>query len=252
MIDLSSRDMSCIFSTLLFICDQAEKSSYMDMEDILRKSIKAERISDFDLHLASVCSMLPFLAAAVHIHYTKSAWLYLQQMLELKDTHPDVNYFFTKCHHVIKRSDRFWGGLSTDLIIEQVLMRSLKTNGGLTRGTGMGEDERLVWLLCMLTCAEVNAAMQDVSDTSFTTSQQHIQHNDMSRSRQEQDHKDINLVLKYPQDINPFSDGGVQLKSIATGRTADTSVKQARHVSKNVLNILTGKKCTLSHAEKKR
>ncbi|KAL8565519.1 hypothetical protein ACOMHN_049495 [Nucella lapillus] len=117
-------------------------------------------------------------------------------------------------------------------------MRSLKSNGGLTRGTGMDEDERLVWLLCMPACAEVNAAMQAVSDAAFTTSQQHIQHKDVSRSRQERDHKDINLVLKYLQNRNSFSDGGVELKSIATGRTAYTSVNvdQARQVGK--------KKCT--------
>eukprot|EP00745_Piridium_sociabile_P030472 TRINITY_DN50548_c0_g4_i3.p1 TRINITY_DN50548_c0_g4~~TRINITY_DN50548_c0_g4_i3.p1 ORF type:complete len:817 (-),score=203.09 TRINITY_DN50548_c0_g4_i3:38-2488(-) len=216
---------------------------YMDMIDILRMSIKAERIGDFDLHLASVRSMLPFLAASGHIHYTKSAWLYLQQMLELKDTHPDVHHFFAKGHHVIRRSDRFWGGLSTDLIIEQVLMRSMKSNGGLTRGTGMGEGERLVWLLCMPACAEMNAAMQSVTDTAFTTSEQHIQHQDFSKSRQERDHKDINLVLKYLQDRNPFSDDGVVLKSIASGRTADTNVNvdQSKRVGDNVLKSMTGK-----------
>ena len=33
--------------------------------------------------------------------------------------------------HVARRSDRAWTGLSTDLMIELVLMRSLKTSGGL-------------------------------------------------------------------------------------------------------------------------
>ncbi|KAG1677778.1 Polycystic kidney disease protein 1-like 2 [Nymphon striatum] len=33
---------------------------------------------------------------------------------------------------VIRRSDRLWAGLPSDLVIEQVLMRFLKTNGGLT------------------------------------------------------------------------------------------------------------------------
>ena len=35
------------------------------------------------------------------------------------------------------RSDRYWAGFSTDLVIEQVLMRSIKTTGGLTRGRGI-------------------------------------------------------------------------------------------------------------------
>ncbi len=47
---------------------------------------------------------------------------------------------------VIRRSNRLWAGLSSDLIIEQVLMRSLKTSGGLTRGRGMTEHQRLACL----------------------------------------------------------------------------------------------------------
>ena len=45
-----------------------------------------------------------------------------------------------KGFHVIRRSDRFWAGLSSDLVIEQVLMRSVKSSGGLTHGRGMAES----------------------------------------------------------------------------------------------------------------
>ena len=62
--------------------------------------------------------------------------------------------------HVVRRSDRFWAGLSTDLYIEQVLMKSLKSTGGLTRGRGMDEIQRLTWLFSSPKCAEVNNAMQ--------------------------------------------------------------------------------------------
>lgn len=34
----------------------------------------------------------------------------------------------------IKRSDHFWVGLCPDLVIEQVMIRSIKGRGGLTRG----------------------------------------------------------------------------------------------------------------------
>ena len=70
-------------------------------------------------------------AAAGHNYYTKSAYIYLQIMKDLPQTHPIVHEHFL---HVVRRSNRYWAGLSTDLIIEQVLMRSLKTSGGLTRG----------------------------------------------------------------------------------------------------------------------
>ena len=57
-------------------------------------------------------------------------------MLQLQAQHPDVNAFFSTGYHVIRRSDRYWAGLSSDLVIEQVLM---KATGGLTRGRGMTE-----------------------------------------------------------------------------------------------------------------
>ena len=46
--------------------------------------------------------------------------------------------------HVVRRSNRLWAGLSTDLVVEQELMRSLKTSDGLTRGRGMTERQRMV------------------------------------------------------------------------------------------------------------
>ena len=94
-------------------------------------------------------------------------------MMALKDTHLKVYQDYQEGHHVFRRSDRYWAGLSQDLVIEQVLMSSLKTSGGLTRGTGFGERQRLVWLLSMPACAEINSAMQTLSGVTFTTSEQH-------------------------------------------------------------------------------
>ena len=52
------------------------------------------------------------------------------------------------------RLDRFWAGLSSDLVIEQTLMFSVKTTGGLTRGRGITEIQRFVWLLSVPFTAE--------------------------------------------------------------------------------------------------
>ena len=78
-------------------------------------------------------------------------------MTKLEDTNPTIHDLFMKGHHVSRRSDCFWAGLSSDLVTEQVLIRSVKTTGGLTRG--MDELQRASWLLSMPACAEINAAM---------------------------------------------------------------------------------------------
>ena len=43
-------------------------------------------------------------------------------------------------------------------------MRSLRTSGSLTRGSGTTDQQRLTWLImAMAACAEVNRAMQELS-----------------------------------------------------------------------------------------
>ena len=125
---------------------------YMDMVDILRKSIKAERTGHWAQHLESLSEMLPYMATSGHILYTKSAQLYLQSMVRVESEHPVVYQKLIGRFHVVRRSDPKWAGLSTDFVIEQVLMRSMKTSGGLTRGRGMTEQQRLIWLLSMPVC----------------------------------------------------------------------------------------------------
>ena len=193
---------------------------YLEMVEILLSFIKSDRTGNWQLHLKKGQAMLPFLAAAGHNNYAKSLHLYLQNMRNLQETHPEVYRHFEEGYHVIRRSDRYWAGLSADMIIEQVLMRSLKITGGLTRGSGITESQRLVWLLSIPACAQVNCAIQELTEVSYTTSDQH---KDVSKSRQERDMTDTLEVLEYLTPISPFG-GNSTLHSIASGITADATV----------------------------
>ena len=153
---------------------------YMDMLDILRRYISAERTGNWALHLQTLQDMLPYLAASGHNLYTKSARVYLQQMCNLKTEHPEVQQRFEEGFHVIRRSNRMWAGLSPDLIIEQVLM-SLKTSGGPTQGRGMTEQQRLLWLLSLPACAEINQAMEGLTGVNYNIGEQN---KDMTKARQ--------------------------------------------------------------------
>ena len=174
----------------------------MDMVDILRKYIRAERTGNWNLHLQAIQEMLPYLAASGHNLYTKSSRLYVQQMSDLEAQHPGILEKFQQGLHVVRRSDRLWAGLSTDLIIEQVLMRSMKTSGGLTRGRGMTERQRNLWLLSTPACAEVNKAMQELTGVNYNTGEQN---KDMTKARQVRDWKDTLTVLQHLKERNPFS-----------------------------------------------
>ena len=88
-------------------------------------------------------------------------------MSKLNHTHPDVYEAFQSGLHPVRRSDREWAGLWTDLVIEQELMRSLKTSGGLTRGSGMSELQRAIWVMSRPACAQVNMTMQHLTGVHY-------------------------------------------------------------------------------------
>ena len=96
-------------------------------------------------------------------------------MLALKENNPEVYKNLSEGYFVIRRNDRTWAGLSPDLVIEQVLMRALKSTGGggLTRGTGFNETQRAIWLLSTPVTSAYNLKMQELTNTHFETSKQH-------------------------------------------------------------------------------
>ena len=223
---------------------------YMKMIDILRRFIKAERIGNWNLHLQAVQEMLPYFAASGHNLYAKSAYMYLQKMQKLPESHPDVHSSFLNGFHVIHRSDRYWAGLSTDLVIEQVLMKSIKTNGGLTRGRGMAEMQRLVWLLSMPACADITHSMQELTGVCCNTSEQH---KDSTQSRIKRDTEDTYKILNTLSDLDPFS-SDPSLRGLVTGLTAHDSVNvdTAREIGQLILMSMVGKRITDISFEKKK
>ena len=210
------------------------------MVDILRKFIKAEGTGHWVQHLEALSEMLPYMAASGHNLYTTFAQLYLQSMVRLASEHPVVYQKPIDGFHVVRRSDRKCAGLSTDLVIEQVLMRSMKTSGGLTRGRGMTEQQRLIWLLSMPFCAEMNRAMLDLTGVSYGTGEQN---KDISESRKNRYMKDTKtLLISALAEQNPFT-AQQGLSNITNGvHTNDTvNVDDAKDIGQGILASMTGK-----------
>ena len=211
---------------------------YMEMVDILKTFITAERTGNWELHLQALNNMLPFLAAAGHNLYVKCVSLYLQSMSNLERGKPDVYRSFMSGLHVVRRSDRYWAGLSTDLIIEQVLMRSLKTSGGVTRGRGLTEQRRLTWLLAMPVTAEISRLVQELTGFNSNSGEQN---KDITNARKERDKKDTLKILSALESHNPFS-ADPHLRNIINGVHGDSSVNvdKAKEVGDKVLSSLIG------------
>ena len=103
---------------------------YLQYISILKHFIRAERTGDWNLHVVTVGQMLNLFAATGHINYAKSARLHVEYPWVYRN-------FAVHGYHTVRRSDRYWSGLWTDLITDQVMMRSLKASSGITRGRGI-------------------------------------------------------------------------------------------------------------------
>jgi hypothetical protein len=157
---------------------------------------------------------------------------------KLELDHTEVYRHFKAGHHVLRKTHRFWGDLSTDLTIEQILMRSIKSSGGLTRGRGIGEAQRAQWILSMPACADYNSAMQEHTGVGYFTRDQH---KEASHARKERDRKDTLAILEYLCDRNPFT-SNVSLRNIETDVVAepDVNVDKAENIGNRTLEMIKG------------
>lgn len=193
---------------------------YIHYVRILKYFIMAERIGNWKMHLYATSSMLNLLAATGHHNYAKCARLYLQMMLNLQESHPDLYEKFMIQGHSIRRSSRYWAGLSSDLVIEQTMMKAIKGRGGLTHGRGMGEAVRLLWTSSVHECATWHVEMKKLA--KMTQSDSH-QHPDCSTSRIKRDNDDMHKVVAWLDLHDPFCVADGKLCSLSSGLTASES-----------------------------
>lgn len=93
-----------------------------------------------------------------------------------------------KCFICVCRTEKFWTGLRTDLVIEETI-RSLKSLGELARGScDVGKNTKDLWIATLPSRAEVDEKIRSVTNTSFQSSELH---KELSRSRCQRGYKDL-------------------------------------------------------------
>ena len=154
-------------------------------------------------------------------------------MSNLAEKHPDVYRKFLGGFHVVRRSNQCWAGLSSHLVIEQTLMRSLNSTVGLTRGSGMTEDMRNLWTLSAPVTSEYNIAMQDFTNLTYTTSPQH---KDSTEARIKRDASDLEKIRITLVACSPFTSDPT-LRNFVNGIVAgpDVNVHDFESVGNKVI-----------------
>ena len=107
------------------------------------------------------------------------------------------------------------------MTIEQVLMRSLKTSGGLTRGRGISPSTIAKWVHSMPAASRVIDAMETFGGVACVTSEQHV---DLRESDQKRDRADTATFLTWLDLHHPFQRASPLLASLASGVVASAAV----------------------------
>lgn len=120
-------------------------------------------------------------------------------------------------------------------------MRSLKVSGGLTRGRGMDDTKRSLWLYSLPARAELNNAIQSLTNLKTETSDQH---KECGKSRLIRDNKDIDCVYNFLKDRSPFAEtNSNEFRNIADGivSTSKANVDRAEYIGLNIIRSLEDK-----------
>lgn len=149
--------------------------------------------------------MLPIFHAVGHLPYAKSAQLYLQNMVDLEAGPNDapeameLDGFTKDGLFTVRRSDKSWAGVWSDMTIEQMLNRFFETDMKHGRGVTPGVFAR--YLFTMPSTFSIMECIEDFFHVKTSSSEQHT---DIGPSRQKRDELDVAKLLFWINKHQPF------------------------------------------------
>ena len=99
----------------------------MDTVQVLLWNIRAERDSNWAMHVSTQAAMLPVMFAANRVNYSRYTPVYLLEMLNLPE---DVQQAFDEGHFTYREKPGAFNGLWSDMGVEKTVIRDSKSNGG--------------------------------------------------------------------------------------------------------------------------
>ena len=182
---------------------------------VMLRYIRAERESDWLLHLSSVEEMLPYFFAASHFNYARYALYYVQEMQRLPKVVLDK---FLKGEHTMHHRPGIFNGIWSDMAIESTYMRYGKSKNGIV-GITLNQQALKTWAYSRHACSQVISQLNELRDKNPQNTQ--LTHKEESPARIEHDKVDRrNLREKLALCIDPLKPENIidGLVNIATGK----------------------------------
>lgn len=194
-------------------------NNLLDMVLLLLQYIRAERMSNWQLHLDCVTQMIPYFIMAGHTNYFRWATVYIADMRQLEVTAPEVYAECMNGEHTVSRSGNIFGSVWSDMALEQSANCHSKSKMGGTVGLTQKQETNDRW---WYTVHDRGAIADKTSIMLGMGEQVEAQHKESSKYRVCKDEKDVQSLVELLGTgmSNPFTcDATYQghLVNIATG-----------------------------------
>ncbi|GBM52909.1 hypothetical protein AVEN_197215-1 [Araneus ventricosus] len=147
--------------------------------------------------------------------------IYISNMLHLENLiDPSVFRRFIQGFFTVRRSAKFSCRISSDMIIEQSLMKSMQTDGGISRGRSTQKSVISKWVHSIHATNTVCEGLEDLANVKMNTTDKYV---DASDSRVKRDIEDIKKLLEWFLLHDPFP-VVEKIISIASGVVGDEKI----------------------------
>ena len=195
--------------------------------DLLLHLLRAEHDANFDLHLNTICEVIPWMHAAGRHTYAKFLPMYIANMRALAQKHPDSYQHMQSGGFVVRRTDNHrFNYVATDQTLEQTANRDGKSKGVVV-GFILRKSALSHWLITRHITAEYREAFKSLTHSETRPNQQH---QDLGKTRLIKDEHDVQHIVDVVTHCqNPFDLNTVppELINITSGHVASEVVSNS-------------------------
>lgn len=191
------------------------------MISLAKDLVRADRESNWILHLETVQKLLPVFAVFDRPNYLRWCSIYLEDMRRLETTAPEIYKEFMAGKCSVKRSTRSFSAVGVDMGLEQTINRSKKSTSGVI-GSTRNKSYVTEWELIYHEVLAVSNVYREITNVSSSNNHELRFHHEYTSSEMKQMENHINNMTEFIlRHENPFISGRNALRNIITQEEAD-------------------------------
>ena len=207
----------------LFTCFQYW-DMYLKAIEIMLENIRAERVGDWEQHIASSSKMLTYFFSTNRTNYSRWMPIYLLDMMNLPE---EIASKFKAGQFPVRQTPGKFNGIWSDMGVEKTVIKDSKGSGGIV-GLTRKKAAMVRWSLTRHRLGEYAAAMRDRSGHSTSVKSQHLETLPAAMKRDEEHLIALTTHLREkmtdPFNVNDHPD---VLMNISTGVHAPPEIQES-------------------------